>query len=222
MMASNPVDVIVITGSSDLETAERCESLGMFYGRKGFEFWKSIEAALVEIFPNMVSTIAGLEAQSKNTEVHEYPRVLLIDDDPAIQQFLASRLSKFGVVTLYAPDAIHGYRIATKARPTVIICDNYMPNGDALYLLNRLRSTAITGNIPVIVMSGQKLDVITEQHLRREICGRPGAAYIFKKSFDTDELFEAVKKYCSFDRHYTKDGSANGGGPSSSRVFGRP
>ena len=197
---SKPVDVIVITGSSDLETSERCESLGLFYGRKGFEFWKSIEAALVEIFPNMVSAIAGLEAQSKNTEVHEHPRVLLIDDDPAIQQFLASRLGKFGVVTLYASDAVHGYRLATKAHPTVIITDNYMPNGDALYLLNRLRSTEITGNIPVIVMSGQKLDVITEQLLRREICGRPGAAYIFKKSFDTDELFEAVKKYCSFDR----------------------
>ena len=48
---SKPVDVVVITGNADAETAERCESLGLYYGRKGFEFWKSIEAALVEIFP---------------------------------------------------------------------------------------------------------------------------------------------------------------------------
>jgi CheY-like chemotaxis protein len=201
---SKPVDVIVITGSSDSETAERCESLGLFYGRKGFEFWKSIEAALVEIFPNMVSTIAGLEAHSKNTEVHEHPRVLLIDDDPAIQHFLASRLSKFGVVTLYASDAVHGYRIASKARPTVIIADNFMPNGDAQYLLGRLRSTPVTGNIPVIVISGQKLDEVTQQNLRREICGRPGAAHIFMKSFDANELFEALKKYCGFETHHSK------------------
>jgi CheY-like chemotaxis protein len=201
---SKNVDVVVITGNSGIETAERCESLGLFYGHKGFEFWKNIEAALVEIFPNMVSTIAGLEAQSKNTDVHEHPRVLLIDDDPAIQHFLASRLSKFGVVTLYASDAVHGYRIASKARPTVIIADNYMPNGDAKYLLGRLRSSTVTGNIPVIVISGQQLDEVTQQNLRREICGRPGAAHIFKKSFDTNELFEALKKYCGFETRSSK------------------
>ena len=39
--------------ATDQETAERCESLGLFYGRKGPEFWKNIEAALTEIYPNM-------------------------------------------------------------------------------------------------------------------------------------------------------------------------
>jgi len=200
-----PVDVIVVTANSDAATAERCESLGMFYGCKSFELWKSVEAALVEIFPNMVGEITGLEARSKNAEVHERPRVLVIDDDPAIQQFLASRLGKYGVDTLYATNATHGYRIAVKARPSVIVIDNFMPNGDAQHVLYRLRSTAVTGNIPVIVISGNHLSEIVKQDLRREICGRPGAAHIFKKSFDTDELFEALRKYCSFDKHQTKD-----------------
>jgi CheY-like chemotaxis protein len=195
---NKPVDVVVISGNADAETAERCESLGLFYGRKGFEFWKSIEAALVEIFPDMVTSISGLEEQSKNTEVHEHPRVLLIDDDPAIQHFLASRLSKYGVVTLYASDAVHGFRIASKARPTVIIADNYMPNGDAQYLLGRLRNNSATANIPVIVISGQQLDEVTQNNLRRDFFGRPGAAHIFKKSLDTEELFAALKKYCGF------------------------
>ena len=116
-----------------------------------------------------MTSISGLEEQSKNTEVHEHPRVLLIDDDPAIQHFLASRLSKYGVVTLYASDAVHGFRIASKARPTVIIADNYMPNGDAQYLLGRLRSSTATGNIPVIVISGQQLDEVTQHNLSAEI-----------------------------------------------------
>jgi CheY-like chemotaxis protein len=201
---SRPVDVVVITGNSDAETAERCESLGLYYGRKGFEFWKSIEAALIEIFPDMTTAISGLGTLAKNTEVHEHPRVLLIDDDPAIQHFLASRLNKFGVVTLYAADAVHGYRIASKARPTAIIADNYMPNGDAQYLLGRLRSSAITANIPVIVISARQLDDVTQHNLRRSFSGRPGAAHIFKKSFDTNELFEALRKYCGFGRYRTK------------------
>ena len=200
-----PFDVIVVTANSDTETAERCESLGLFYGCKSFEFWKSIEAALVEIFPGMTNEITGLEARSKSAEVHEHPRVLVIDDDPAILQFLASRLGKYGVDTLYAANATHGYRIAVKARPSVIVIDNFMPNGDAKYLLHRLRGTAVTGNIPVIVMSGKPLTEIIRQDLRREICGRPGAAHILMKSFDTDELFDALRKYCSFEKNHTKD-----------------
>ena len=77
-----------------------------------------------------------------------------------------------------------------------------MPDGDARYLLHRLRSTTATAKIPVFVISGKPLDEITEQGLRREIGGHPGAAQIFKKSFDTDELFAALKKICAFETHH--------------------
>ena len=196
---SKPVEVVVVTGSSDLETAERCESLGMFYGRKGPEFWKNIEAALIEIYPNMAGQIGEQEMQTTGAEVHERPRVLVVDDDPAIHEFLASRLGKFGIDTLYASDALHGYRLACKANPSVIIADNYMPDGDAQYLLHRLRSTPATENIPVFVISGRPLDEVAEQTLRREIGGRPGAAHVFKKTFDTEKLFSALKKFCAFE-----------------------
>ena len=89
-----------------------------------------------------------------------------------------------------------------KEKPTVIITDNFMPNGDAQYLLHRLRSAPATENIPVFVISGRVLNEATEQILRREISGHPGAAKIFKKSFDTSELFGALQKFCSFDKNY--------------------
>ena len=80
----------------------------MFYGRKGPEFWKNVEAALAEIFPALADQITGL--------------------------------------------------------------------------------------------SGRVLDEANEQILRREISGHPGAAKVFKKSFDTNELFGALQKFCSFDK----------------------
>jgi CheY-like chemotaxis protein len=203
-----PVEVVVVTGSSDPETEERCESLGLFYGRKGPEFWKNIEAALIEIYPNMAGQIEEQEMQTTGAEVHERPRVLVVDDDPAIQQFLASRLGKYGIDTLYASDAVHGYRMACKERPSVIIADNYMPNGDAQYLLYRLRGTPATDQLPVFVISGRPLDEVTEQGLRREIGGRPGAMHIFKKSFDTDELFTALKKICAFETSHAPGSAA--------------
>jgi CheY-like chemotaxis protein len=204
---SKPVEVVVVTGSSDRETAERCESLGLFYGRKGPEFWKNIEAALTEIYPNMAGRIGEQEMQTTGAEVHERPRVLVVDDDPAIHEFFASRLGKFGVDTLYAGNAVQGFRIACKENPSVIITDNFMPDGDARYLLHRLRSASATENIPVFVISGKPLDEVTEQTLRREIGGRPGAAQIFKKSFDTETLFSALKKFCAFETHDGKTSS---------------
>ena len=106
----------------------------MFYGRKGPEFWKSIEAALTEIYPEHgAQDCRAWKCQSTGAEVHERPRVLVVDDDPDIEKFLASRLSKFGVDTLYASDAMHGYRIARKeqARPSsspIITCRTETPN----------------------------------------------------------------------------------------------
>jgi CheY-like chemotaxis protein len=199
---SKPLEVVVVTGSSDPETAERCESLGMFYGRKGPDFWHSIEGALAEIYPDMANKFAGMEAHSVDTEIPRRPRVLVVDDDPDIETFLASRLGKFGVDTLYAPDATQGHRIACKEKPTVIITDNFMPDGDAQFLLYRLRSTPVTENIPVFVISARRLSDLTEQSLKRAICGHPGALRVFTKSFDTHELFEALKKYCGFQKQH--------------------
>jgi CheY-like chemotaxis protein len=200
--ASKPLEVVVVTGSNDPETAERCESLGMFYGRKGPDFWNSVEGALVEIYPEMASKMGALGHAAIDTEVPQHSRVLVVDDDPDYETFLASRLSKYGVETLYAPDATHGFRIACKEKPTVIICDNYMPDGDAQHLLHRLRSKPATENIPVIVVSGKAVNDLTEQTLRREICNHPGALRVFAKSFDTKELFDVLQKFCGFERHH--------------------
>lgn len=199
---NRPLEVVVVTGSTDPVTAERCESLGMFYGRKGPDFWNSVEGALAEIYPDMANRIGDLESVAMNAEIPQRPRVLVVDDDPDVETFLASRLGKYGVDTLYAPDAVQGFRIACKEKPTVIISDNFMPDGDAQYLLYRLRSTPATENIPVFVISARRLSELTEQSLKRAICGRPGALRIFTKSFDTHELFEALQKYCGFERHH--------------------
>lgn len=197
---SKPVEVVVMTGSTDPETAERCESLGIYFGRKGPDFWPAIETALLEMYPALAGKLGELETAPADSIVPERPRVLVIDDDPAVEAFFASRLGKYGVTTLYASDAVQGYRLACKEHPSVIITDYFMPDGDAQYLLYRLRSTPATDQIPVFVMSGKKLSTLVEQTLKRDISGRPGAAQVFKKSFDADEIFGALQRYCGFER----------------------
>lgn len=198
-----PVEVVVVTGSNDPETAERCESLGMFYGRKGPDFWQSIEGALTEIYPDMAGKIDATGGETINAQVPQRPRVLIVDDDPDFETFLASRLGKHGVETLYAPDATHGYRIACRESPTVIVTDNAMPDGDAQHLLYRLRSNPATATIPVFVISGKPINELEDQTLRRDISGHPGALQVFEKSFDTTELFDALQKFCGFQKPHS-------------------
>jgi CheY-like chemotaxis protein len=199
-----PINVIVITGSRDPETLERCEGFGAHYARKGPNFWNDLEAALAEIHPRMAGRIRQCGTQAPAPAVRKRPRVLLVDDDNDINRFLASRLEKCGLDVQYASDAQHGYRMACRDEPAVIVTDYFMPNGDAQYLLTRLRTTAATAEIPVIVLSGRQLNDVTVQSLRREICGHPGATEILKKSQDTHALFETLKKFCGFERQPSK------------------
>jgi DNA-binding response OmpR family regulator len=197
-----PAKVIVITGSRDLDTRERCEGLGAYYARKGPNFWGDLEAALAEIHPRMAGGIRQSGTLAPAPAVRERPWVLLIDDDNDINRFLTSRLEKCGLDVKYASDARQGFRMACRDEPAVIVTDYFMPNGDAQYLLTRLRTTAATARIPVIVLSGRQLNEVAKQSLKREICGHPGAAQILKKSPDTHALFEALKKFCGFEREH--------------------
>jgi CheY-like chemotaxis protein len=193
------LNVIVVTGSRETETVDRCEGFGAFYVRKGPEFWSGLASALTETFPRMMDQIDRLRRQPMGAEMRERPRVLLIDDDTDIKQFLFSRLDKCGVELLYAPDIAHGYRMACKETPSVIISDYFLPNGGIPYLLSRLRTTPATENIPLFALTGRDLDEITRDNLMLEICGKPGAARVFRKSFDTEELFGALQKSCGFE-----------------------
>jgi len=193
-----PLHVVVVTGSRDTETMERCESFGAFYTRKGSAFWSDLEQALVEVYPALESRIKHSAVVRATAAVPQLPRVLLVDDDVNIRDFLTSRLRKYGIDVLYAADATQGYRMACRDQPTVIVSDFAMPNGDAQYLLTKLRTTETTGEIPLIVLSGRELNEVTRQTLRREICGHRGASQILKKSMDTSELFETLQHYCGF------------------------
>ncbi len=194
-----PLNVIVITGSKDPNTLERCEGFGAYYARKGPNFWNDLEAALAEIHPRMAGSIRQSGTHAPAHAIRRRPCVLLIDDDNDINRFLKSRLEKCGLDVTYATESQQGFRMACRDEPAVIVTDYFMPNGDAQHLLTKLRTTAATENIPVIVLSGRQLNEATVQSLKREICGHPGAAKILRKSQDTQALFETLKQFCGFE-----------------------
>jgi CheY-like chemotaxis protein len=193
------LNVVVVTGSRETETIERCHGFGAFYVRKGPEFWNSLGNALTETFPGMAGKLKGLSGRTGAADIRARSRVLIIDEDFSIKHFLFSRLEKCGVELLFASNIPQGFRMACRDAPSVIISDYFLPNGGIPYLLSRLRTTPATENIPVFVLTERDLDQMTRDSLMREVAGKPGAARVLRKSLDTDELFGALQKLCGFE-----------------------
>jgi hypothetical protein len=43
---------------------------------------------------------------------------------------------------------------------------------------------------------------LIQDSLLKEVCGHPGATHVLRKSFDTHELFEALQKFCGFEKEH--------------------
>ena len=193
-----PIHVMLVTGNPGREIAEKCEGFDVSCIHKGRDFWNELETSLIMIYPQRAVAIRQSGKRTAKVEIRQRPRVLLVDDDISIKKFFFQKFEKLGAELLYAADGTRGFWMARREEPTVIVADYCMPNGDAEYLLTRLRSVPETRSIPVIVQSGRRLNDSLKQRLRRDIGGQPGAVRILQKSFEARELFEALQRLCGF------------------------
>jgi CheY-like chemotaxis protein len=196
--AKKSLHVIVVTGHPGQQIVEKCKGLKVSCIHKGQNFWNELEASLTGIFPHKAVAIEQSGKRSAKIDVRKRPRILLVDDDIGVKKFFFRRFEKLGAELLYAADGMRGFWMARREEPTAIVSDYCMPNGNAEYLLTRLRQVPETMSIPVIVQSGRRLNGQIKQRLRQQICGQPGATRILQKSRDTRELFDALQRLCGF------------------------
>jgi CheY-like chemotaxis protein len=197
--------VVVIRGQSASTTADSAEKLETSHILKGGDFWSKFDAVLTEVFSLRRDVVRKPAA---TTTVINRPQVLLIDDDLDVRKFIFAELRKMGIEPSFATDGLLGFWKAKRSEPAVIVSDYFMPNGDAEYLLARLRSTPETQNIPFVVQSGRTLSDAIKQRLQGEVCGHPGASMILKKSSGAGELFEILKTMCGLAKTAVQEEAA--------------
>ncbi len=81
-------------------------------------------------------------------------RVLVVDDDPSIIDFLETALEDEGYLVLASVGA-DSLLVAHDVHPDVILLDINMPGMDGMEVSQRLREDPVTADIPIIVMSAQ-------------------------------------------------------------------
>ena len=127
----------------------------------------------------------------------KHNKILIVDDDADLTRALAQRLNKSGAQTLTASNGVEAYRIAMRERPDAVIADYVMPEGGGHYLLWRLKSTEVTKDIPVIMITGQRLEPGVESGFALEATGREGAVAFMRKPLDNDALLKELSHHCA-------------------------
>ncbi|MCR0984443.1 response regulator transcription factor [Roseomonas populi] len=88
------------------------------------------------------------------------PRVLIVDDDPAIRDVVRFALSRAGYGTLEAADGAAGLAAAREALPDLIVLDVMLPEMDGTEMCRALRASGGAASaIPVLFLSSRDDEV---------------------------------------------------------------
>lgn len=115
------------------------------------------------------------------------PRILIIDDDPAISDLVSINLEMAGYDVQQAVDGIKGQALAVQLQPDLIMLDLMLPKVDGFKVCQRLRRDERTADIPVLMLTalGQIQDKIQGFD--------SGADDYLTKPFDVEEMLARVR-----------------------------
>ena len=85
-------------------------------------------------------------------------KILLVDDEPDILDFLRYNLQKEGFQVFTAGDGVEGLRKAEEVRPHLAILDIMMPKMDGVELCRQLRNRPELANILIVFLTARDED----------------------------------------------------------------
>lgn len=115
------------------------------------------------------------------------PRILVIDDDPAISELVAINLEMAGYDVTQAPDGIKGQALAVQLLPDLIMLDLMLPKVDGFTVCQRLRRDERTSNIPILMLTALSQTQDKVEGLNA------GADDYLTKPFELEEMLARVR-----------------------------
>jgi DNA-binding response OmpR family regulator len=138
----------------------------------------AIEGAAGKLGNTLLGNLAALPSDGPFS-------VLIIDDDPLVQNLVRGQLESEQFRVVSASDGIEGLTLARDIRPTVIILDIHLPRLDGWTVLAELKSDAALSQIPVVMMS------VEEQRARGYSFG---ACEYLVKPVEPERLVNVVRR----------------------------
>jgi len=113
--------------------------------------------------------------------------ILLVEDEPAIQELLAFNVAQCGYNAIKASDAAEAMAHINRALPDLILLDWMLPGTSGIEIARRLRADARTRNIPIIMLTARGDE-------RDKVLGlESGADDYMTKPFSPRELMARIR-----------------------------
>lgn len=94
------------------------------------------------------------------------PRVMLVDDDDAYREILATMLKDAGLQILEAGDGATALASLRLIKPDAILLDYRMPGMDGIATLQEIKANPETRDIPVVMLTGAGAREVVDQSVR--------------------------------------------------------
>ncbi len=132
-------------------------------------------------------------------EIHQKPRLLLVDDEPGMRNAVQAYLQDEGFEVTTAIDGLEGWEKAQQTFPDLIITDVMMPRSNGYELLKKIREDERLGGTPVIFLTAKGMTVDRTQGYQA------GVDDYIPKPFDPDELVARVKNVVNRQERLLKE-----------------
>ena len=116
-------------------------------------------------------------------------RVLIVEDDPEINQLLSAYAQIAGFTADCALTGEDALSAVADHQYDLIILDVMLPDIDGMEIASRLRSNPVTSSVPIIVLTALTADATRRRALEL------GVQAFLNKPFDPDELIRVMKKW---------------------------
>jgi len=93
-------------------------------------------------------------------------RVLFVEDDPTVAQMYRLKLELDGYQVIMAKDGEEGLRLANEVVPDIVFLDIRLPKVDGFAVLEGLRATSRTRNVPVVILSNYGEQELVDRGLK--------------------------------------------------------
>lgn len=114
-------------------------------------------------------------------------KILVIDDDLAINELIKVNLELAGYKVLQAFDGIKGFALAKQELPSLVVLDVMMPDVDGYTVARRIRKNTETAEVPILMLTA--LSQINDKVKGFDI----GVDDYLVKPFDMEELLVRVR-----------------------------
>lgn len=114
-------------------------------------------------------------------------KILIVEDEPSIQELLAFNVEQAGFQALCAEDADSAWQQVRRDMPDLILLDWMLPNTSGVILAKQLRSDARAKDIPIIMLTARGEE-------RDKVLGlESGADDYITKPFSPRELMARIR-----------------------------